>query len=75
MSTELSRTNPLAYKGERSGKYFRISWGDALEMLKRGETVYEKVLPACSTNRAERAAIPWTPVNLDDHAAPGGSQR
>jgi hypothetical protein len=61
---DLNRRNVFGRKGEKSGKFFEIDYSEAWLRLKRGEDVYEKVLPDRSYTPREKARIPWTPVKL-----------
>lgn len=58
---DLNRANDFA-RSAGPGRFVRISYSEAYAASRRGVTVYEKVLPDRSYTLAEKALIPWTPV-------------
>jgi hypothetical protein len=61
---DLNRRNEFARKGA-TGQFWTVTYGEAWLMLKRGEPVYERVLPEHGITRAEKARIPWTLVDVE----------
>lgn len=58
---DLNRHNVFARKTPR-GRFLPIDYGEAYGLWKRGEEVWEKVLPDRSYTPAEQASTPWTPI-------------
>lgn len=70
---ELNRSNRFATKNATTGRMLHVGYWDACRILKEGGELYERVMPEGSTNRAERARIPWTLViNPDSAESPDG---
>lgn len=59
--TDLNRANDFALSTAK-GLFVRVSYSEAYAAWRRGEAVYERVLPDRSYTLAEKAQIRWTPV-------------
>lgn len=59
---DLNRRNRFAWKSS-TGRYFRIEYSEARMRLKRGEEVYERVMPDHSVTPRDIAQIPWTLID------------
>ena len=62
---DFNRRNEFAIQ-YRPGRFMPLSYSEARARFKRGEDVYEKVLPDRSYTPREKARIPWTLVKLVD---------
>jgi hypothetical protein len=60
-ASDLNRRNEFARRTPR-GLYLKIDYSEAFAALRRGEPVFERVLPERSYTLKEKATISWTPV-------------
>lgn len=68
---DLNRRNVFAFKGKKTGRFYEIDYMEAWLRQKRGEELYEKVLPDHSYTPREKAQIPWTLVKLEEEKPDG----
>lgn len=59
--TDLNRSNDFALSTPK-GRLVPVDYSKAYATWRRGEVVYERVLPDRAYTLAEKARIPWTPV-------------